>query len=160
MSPAIALMKDIEHPAIPDNSEIVRAVSVTFRHAGISLHQGTYPEICIRFADNASVREMNRNWRHQDAVTDVLSFPMQDQAPFRADEPLGDIILALPFVLEEAERLNLAPGHHILHLIIHGTLHLLGFDHIDDEDAHTMQGLEVAIMQQLGLHHPYDPSRF
>lgn len=156
MNDSLVLLRDIEHQAIPQDNEILEAVLAVLEHANIDVQQPDFPEICIRFADDQSVQELNRSWRNKDSVTDVLSFPMQDEPPFQQDEPLGDIILALPFVLEEAKRLELNPTHHMLHLIIHGTLHLLGFDHIADDDAATMQRLEVAIMRQLGLHHPYD----
>ncbi len=112
------------------------------------------PELCIRFATDAAIRALNEQWRHKDAVTDVLSFPMQE-APFDLSEPLGDIALAVPFIRQEADRLGLSTDAHFLHLIIHATLHLLGFDHMDDAEAARMQALEAKAMQRLGLHHPY-----
>ncbi|HID37264.1 MAG TPA: rRNA maturation RNase YbeY [Ghiorsea sp.] len=112
------------------------------------------PSLCTRFANNEAVQQLNSEWRNQDKVTDVLSFPMQDDE-LDATESLGDIILAMPFVAQEATRLDLLTSHHILHLIVHGTLHLLGYDHIDDADAQEMQGLENQIMQRLELHKPY-----
>jgi len=111
-------------------------------------------ELCIRFASDAELQRLNQQWRSKDSVTDVLSFPMQE-APFNACEPLGDIALAVPFIKHEAERLNLPADDHCLHLIIHATLHLLGFDHINDDDAKCMQDLEKQAMQRMQLHHPY-----
>jgi len=117
-----------------------------------------YPDVdaalCIRFAPDVEIRALNKQWRNKDAVTDVLSFPMQE-APFNLTESLGDIALAIPFVRQEADRLHLPVDAHILHLIIHATLHLLGFDHLADDEAARMQGVENAAMQQLGLHKPY-----
>lgn len=110
--------------------------------------------LCIRFANNKAVQQLNSEWRNQDKVTDVLSFPMQEDE-LDATESLGDIILAMPFVAQEAIRLDLPTSHHTLHLIVHGTLHLLGYDHIDDADALEMQSLENQIMQRLKLHKPY-----
>jgi len=111
-------------------------------------------ELCVRFASDASIQGLNRQWREQDKVTDVLSFPMQE-APFDFSQSLGDIALAVPFVLHEADRLGVAVNDHCLHLIIHATLHLLGFDHIDDAEALGMQAIETQAMQAMGLHKPY-----
>jgi probable rRNA maturation factor len=83
---------------------------------------------------------------------------MQEEDELDADDFLGDIILAVPFVGQEAERLNLAVPDHMLHLIVHGTLHLLGYDHIDDKEAEVMQQLENTIMNKLNLHQPYPTS--
>lgn len=114
------------------------------------------PILCIRFAGDAEVRELNSQWRGLDRVTDVLSFPMQDDGDaIDPNQSLGDIALALPFVQQEAGRLGLSPAEHIMHLVVHATLHLLGYDHIDDEEAAQMQQLERQAMQQLGLHDPY-----
>ena len=80
---------------------------------------------------------------------------MQEGDMYAADESLGDIVLAMPFVRHEAQRLQREPHAHILHLIIHGMLHLLGHDHIHDDEARTMQSLESRIMKELHLHQPY-----
>ena len=113
------------------------------------------PHVCIRFAHDNVVQGLNAQWRNKDSITDVLSFPMQDDENYSADEPLGDIILAMPFVLHEALRLQREPRAHIIHLIIHGMLHLLGYDHIHDDDARIMQSLESQVMKELHLHQPY-----
>jgi len=110
---------------------------------------------CVRFAPDEIIREFNKNWRGIDKVTDVLSFPMQDPDSINMGESLGDIALAMPFVQVEADRLDLPLAAHIAHLLIHATLHLLGHDHIDDEEAEDMQLLERQAMHQLGLHDPY-----
>jgi len=116
--------------------------------------QITKPSVCIRFAQNDDVQALNAQWRQQDKVTDVLSFPMQDDE-LDAAESLGDIILAIPFVAAEAKRLDVSFDAHLYHLIVHGTLHLLGFDHIEDDEAEKMQRLENKIMASLSLHTPY-----
>jgi len=113
------------------------------------------PSLCIRFSDNGAVQQLNAEWRDKDKVTDVLSFPMQDRDDLDADESLGDMILAVPFVQAEAKRLDLSEEAHTTHLIVHGTLHLLGYDHIENQEAEVMQRLENKIMSQLGLHQPY-----
>jgi len=115
----------------------------------------TQPTVCIRFSSDEVVKQLNAQWRDKDKVTDVLSFPMQEEDSFDADESLGDIILAVPFVQAEAKRLNLAVEAHSMHLIVHATLHLLGYDHIADDEAQVMQQLENRVMLELGLHMPY-----
>lgn len=130
---------------------IEEAVRTACATAGMTIDD---PELCIRFASDQTVRELNRQWRDKDRVTDVLSFPMQD-APIDPAEPLGDIALAMPFVARQAAELKLDIHAHTLHLIIHATLHLLGYDHIRADEAIAMQRLEVIAMQRLGLHHPY-----
>ncbi|MDX8396315.1 MAG: rRNA maturation RNase YbeY [Mariprofundaceae bacterium] len=112
-------------------------------------------ELCIRFASDDVVKSLNAQWRDKDKVTDVLSFPMQEGPEFDMHEPLGDIILAADFVAKEAQHLVLSTHAHILHLIIHGMLHLFGFDHVCDADADLMQQYESQIMQKLDLHNPY-----
>ncbi|MDQ7004028.1 MAG: rRNA maturation RNase YbeY [Ghiorsea sp.] len=113
------------------------------------------PSVCIRFSSNEAVQQLNAQWRNQDKVTDVLSFPMQEAEALDSDESLGDMILAMPFVRDEAQRLAVAEDAHIYHLIAHSTLHLLGYDHILDADTENMQRLENNILMKLGLHKPY-----
>jgi len=141
----------IDDLSIPQPADIHAAVLAACRTAG--LHGE--PELCIRFASDAEVHELNRQWRHKDKVTDVLSFPMQEGPGYDIEQPLGDIVLAIPFVWQEADRLELPSGAHALHLIVHAVLHLLGHEHDNDDDAEAMQSLERQIMHELGLHDPY-----
>jgi len=113
------------------------------------------PSVCIRFASDEVVQQLNAEWRNQDKVTDVLSFPMQEAEALDSQESLGDMVLAVPFVLDEAMRLDVSQDAHIYHLIAHSTLHLLGYDHMNNEEAEQMQRLENTIMLKLGLHKPY-----
>lgn len=136
---------------MPDAAQVADAVRAGYAEAGAS---GAQPDLCVRFADDAAVRELNRDWRARDSVTDVLSFPMQE-GDIDAAEYLGDIVLAVPYVGREAARLALPPADHALHLIVHGVLHLLGYDHADDAEAERMQTLERQALERLGLHDPY-----
>ncbi len=140
---------------MPDGEAIARAARAALEAADFmaSPEEGG-PELCVRLASDAAVRELNARWRGKDRVTDVLSFPMQD-APVNAAEPLGDIVLAVDFVRAEAERLGLAPRAHALHLIVHGVLHLLGFDHMEPEEEARMRAVENEAMAALGLHRPW-----
>jgi len=133
------------------SSRIEEAVLAACASAGVHV---TQIELCIRFAGDQAVQDLNKTWRNKDKLTDVLSFPMQNE-PFDFSESLGDIALASSFVALEADRLQLPIDDHCLHLIIHATLHLLGFDHLEDADAEHMQGLETEAMHALSLHKPY-----
>lgn len=144
--------EDVDGHVVPAFEDIEQAVQAACAAAGAG---GQQPELCIRFAENEEVRLLNKQWRDKDSVTDVLSFPMQDGSERNFSLPLGDIALAMPFVAAEAERLEVPVRAHILHLIIHATLHLLGFDHMQDREAEIMQAMEQQAMQQLGLHNPY-----
>ena len=135
----------------PGNDVVDVAVAAALDAAGLPGRAS----LCVRFSDDATVRQLNRDWRGKDRVTDVLSFPMQDGPDYRVSEPLGDIVLDWPFVRHEAERLGVTGQAHALHLIVHGVLHLIGYDHLNDVEAERMQNLERRAMRQLGLHDPY-----
>lgn len=137
--------------ALPDDASICRAVEAACSEAGIA----QTPHLCIRFADDAKVEALNSQWRGRESITDILSFPMQDGPGLDLDESLGDIILATAFTLREAKRLSLPSTAHMLHLIVHGTLHLLGHDHMEESEAEIMQKMESRAMKKLGLHNPY-----
>ncbi|MDQ6979208.1 MAG: rRNA maturation RNase YbeY [Mariprofundaceae bacterium] len=141
----------------PRSTEWVQAIEHTVKQAlqTIAMPQMMATPLCLSIASNATVQQLNNEWRHKDAVTDVLSFPMQDAPDFDPHIPLGDIVVALPFVADEAQRLGLPLLDHLLHLLVHGVLHLLGYDHIDDDDAQEMQALERRCMAALSLHDPY-----
>jgi probable rRNA maturation factor len=118
--------------------------------------------ISISLSSNEEVQTLNAQWRGNDKPTNVLSFPMLDADELGAltkREPreilLGDIILAHGVCITEAEEKSITLAQHATHLIIHGTLHLLGYDHIDDTDAEHMEGLEVKALASLGLGNPY-----
>ena len=124
----------------------------------------TVVEIAIRLTNDAEVRTLNRVYRQKDQPTNVLSFPMVEPdligtlAHTSDDEVLlGDIVVARETcVLEAAER-GVSVESHATHLIVHGTLHLLGYDHVRDDQAEAMESLERQIMAKLGLHDPYEP---
>jgi probable rRNA maturation factor len=111
-------------------------------------------EIGIVLADDARMRSLNKSFRATDKATNVLAFP----APKHhgdAPRPLGDIVLAYETLAREAEAEGKTAEHHLAHLAVHGTLHLLGFDHIEDKDADAMEARERAILAKLGVPDPY-----
>jgi probable rRNA maturation factor len=111
-------------------------------------------EVAIVLADDALVQELNREYRSQDKPTNVLSFPTdRDEPVLPGDVPtLGDIIIAFETTKGEAPD-NLS--NHLSHLVVHGCLHLLGFDHENDKEAAEMEGLETQILAGLGIVDPY-----
>ena len=105
-------------------------------------------EVCVVFADDAFQRDLNRRFRGRDAPTNVLSF--------QSDPPLlGDIVLAHETVFGEARAQGKLVADHISHLLVHGMLHLMGYDHQSEEDRLRMESLEIAILQELGVSDPY-----
>jgi probable rRNA maturation factor len=114
-------------------------------------------EITILLTDDGEMRELNRTWRGKDFPTNVLSFPAAEPigAATARPTPLGDIVLAAETVLAEAAEQGITPAAHAAHLVVHGMLHLLGFDHERDEDAEAMEALETNVLDGLGIADPY-----
>jgi len=111
-------------------------------------------ELSIVLTDDAEQRTLNREWRGIDKSTNVLSFPQIE--PFGpVIGLLGDIILARETLAREANEQGIAFEDHFTHLVVHGFLHLLGYDHIEDDDARVMEGLETQILASLGVADPY-----
>lgn len=117
------------------------------------------PELSLVFTDDASIREINAEWRNIDKPTNVLSFPAFPVEPGKMPGPmLGDIILAQETIARESADLGKSFDEHLTHLLVHGFLHLFGYDHIDADDAERMEGLETRILGDLGLSDPYGDS--
>lgn len=112
-------------------------------------------ELTIRLVDEAEGRALNNTWRHKDYATNVLSFPA-DVPDEMLDIPLlGDLVICVPVVTREAAEQGKSPDAHWAHLVIHGCLHLLGYDHIDDDEAEEMEALERELLAELGYPDPY-----
>ncbi|HEY9040779.1 MAG TPA: rRNA maturation RNase YbeY [Rheinheimera sp.] len=111
-------------------------------------------EVTIRIVGNAESQQLNFDYRGKDKPTNVLSFPFQ--CPPGIELPLlGDLVICAPVVAQEALQQNKTLSAHWAHMVVHGCLHLLGFDHINDDDAEQMETEEVTILQQLGFTNPY-----
>ena len=112
-------------------------------------------EISILLTGDAAQKALNRQWRNQDKPTNVLSFP--DRAPFApVCGFIGDIALARETLEREAAQQQKSFGDHFTHLLVHGFLHCLGYDHENDADALVMETLETKILGHLGIDDPYD----
>lgn len=110
-------------------------------------------------SDDASIKDLNKTYRGKDKATNVLSFPSTESLlPGEENEPvhIGDVILAYDYVSEEAKKEKKVLQTHLSHLVVHGVLHLLGYDHETSEDAEAMETLEIKLMKQLGLENPYE----
>lgn len=119
-------------------------------------------EISVTLTGDEQVRALNAHWRGKDKPTNVLSFPMADETDFRkanvanAELLLGDIILARGVCEAEAADKGVSVQQHATHLFVHGTLHLLGYDHHNDREAADMEAREVRALARLGLPNPYE----
>ena len=118
--------------------------------------------VSLLFTSDAEVHALNREWRERDKPTNVLSFPMLERAELldlAPDGPpvmLGDIALAVETCAREAVEKGIPLDHHTAHLIIHGLLHLAGYDHVhSDEEAEAMEAMEIAALAKMGIPDPY-----
>ncbi|SQI41645.1 Probable rRNA maturation factor YbeY [Leminorella richardii] len=111
-------------------------------------------EVTVRLVDIEESHTLNHTYRGMDKPTNVLSFPFE--APPGLEMPLlGDLVICRQVVEKEAEEQNKILAAHWAHMVVHGSLHLLGYDHINDDDAQEMESLETEIMQELGYSDPY-----
>lgn len=109
-------------------------------------------EVSVVLANDSLVHTLNRTYRQKDKPTNVLSFPTEETAN---NVPIGDVVLAFETLENEAATQFKNFRDHFLHLVVHGTLHLLGYDHETDEDAHHMEDMEIWILRRLGVVNPY-----
>ena len=132
-------------------SEVEKAVDAAVRFAAIlELADPVVPmSVSVKLSDDAEVHALNREWREKDKPTNVLSFPYED-------EPLmGDIVFCPTVIYAEAKAQSKTIPAHMAHLVVHGMLHLMGYDHLNDRDAKEMESLETEIMADLGFADPY-----
>ena len=130
-----------------------RAVAAALAGAGAK----TGGEVALLFTDDAAIADINLEWRGKNKPTNVLSFPAPDMpVPDGEFRPLGDIVLAHGVITREAAEQGKTLHDHTAHLIVHGVLHLLGFDHENGEEAEAMERLEADILKCLGISDPYE----
>lgn len=141
---------------LPDVEALGRWVAATLaEHARVSGQAGgASPELTVRLVDDSESQALNRDYRGKDRPTNVLSFPFE--APPGIDLPLlGDLVISHPVMRREAQEQHKPLVDHYAHLVIHGTLHLLGYDHIDEAEAEIMEALERSVLEGLGIPDPY-----
>ena len=130
-----------------------RALEAAVEMAGLTLLDGA--ELGILLSDDEHVKSVNQEWRGIDKPTNVLSFPAVEPTKLARAPFLGDIIIAYETVEREAKAEGKAFADHYAHLVVHGFLHLLGFDHVNEADAERMEALEIAILSSLDIPDPY-----
>jgi len=119
-------------------------------------------ELSVRLTDDSEVKALNSQWRGKDKPTNVLSFPqvepdqLEDVSESGPELMLGDLVLARGVCEREAEEKGISLEDHAAHLVVHGTLHLLGYDHQNDETANAMESREVRALARLGIRDPYE----
>lgn len=138
-----------------------KSVTVTLEHLGVSGDMG----VAVLACDDARIAGLNTEFRGKPAATNVLSWPSEDRAPASpgampappepGTEDLGDIAISYDTVLREAGDQRKTTEAHAVHLLVHATLHLLGYDHINDKDAEIMEKTEVNILASMGFANPY-----
>lgn len=111
-------------------------------------------EVTIRIVDSEESQQLNRDYRGKDKPTNVLSFPFEAPPGMELDL-LGDLVICRQVVEQEATEQDKTLQAHWAHMVVHGSLHLLGYDHIEDEEAEEMESLETEIMQNMGFEDPY-----
>lgn len=112
-------------------------------------------EIVIRLVDDTESAELNQQYRHKQGPTNILSFPFEAPDGVEMDL-LGDLVICAPLIDREAKEQNKLPEHHWAHITIHGVLHLLGYDHIEEAEAEEMESLEIKLLNMLNIANPYE----
>ncbi|OAZ90003.1 rRNA maturation RNase YbeY [Halomonas sp. G11] len=140
----------IDDQHLPTQAQLTRWVGdVLARHP-----DDPRQELTVRFVDPDESRSLNYDYRGKDKPTNVLSFPFENP-PGITLPLLGDLVICHAVVVKEAEEQRKALEHHYAHMVIHGTLHLLGYDHIEEEDAEVMEQCERELLAALGITDPY-----
>ena len=161
----VAIESDEEWDSSRSWEQLVRraAEAAIAESAFPQLAAGSRPvELSVRLASDEEVRALNAAWRDRDDATNVLSFPLAETADFEATNVagpellLGDIVLARGVCETEAADKGISVEEHATHLVVHGTLHLLGYDHEDDAEAADMEAREVRALSRLGIANPYE----
>jgi probable rRNA maturation factor len=131
---------------VPHARSFARWANAAFA-GGAARRASETTELTIRVVGRAESRQLNRTWRGKDKPTNVLSFS--------SDHELGDLAICAPVVAREAREQGKEPAAHWAHMVVHGVLHLLGYDHENDRDAARMEAREAKILAQLGMPNPY-----
>jgi probable rRNA maturation factor len=140
-----------ELPGLPAEQALAGWIVAALEYAG---WQGGAAQLTVRIVDQEEGRALNRTWRHKDQPTNVLSFPFEPM-PGVELPLLGDLVICAPVVRREALDQGKAELAHWAHLVVHGVLHLLGYDHQAETEADEMEALETAILSGLGYPDPY-----
>jgi len=130
------------------------ALAMAYKRSSDKANDHRQDELSIRLVDIEESQSLNHQFRHKDKPTNVLSFPFE-LPPGVELNLLGDLVICADIVKNEAKNQQKQDFHHWAHMVIHGCLHLLGFDHINDSDATQMESLEIEILATLDIDNPY-----
>lgn len=144
---AVEVQYAVEMQGLPTQADF-------FKWAAAAVKADTACEVLIRVVDEAESQSLNARYRGKDAPTNVLSFPFEAPPGVELDH-LGDLVICAPVVVREAQAQNKPVRHHWAHMVVHGVLHLRGYDHIDPQQGAEMEALEKLILQGLGIPDPY-----
>lgn len=154
----ISLAVEVVHSAGEwgDIAEAIGAVEAAAAALAADV-EATHVYACVALSCDAEVERLNATYRGKPAPTNVLSFGFASNAPPEPGEPrfLGDVVLAAETIAREAVALGIPLRHHLQHLVVHGLLHLQGFDHTTDDQARQMEALEIKVLARLGIANPY-----
>ena len=135
-------------PGVPGDEQLAR-----WARTALAGRRG-HTELVVRIVDETEITTLNRDYRGKDRPTNVLSFPFDPPPPVHSDL-IGDLVICAPVVRREAEEQHKSIQAHWAHLVVHGVLHLLGYDHDTDAKGQVMEGIETEIMKGLGFPDPY-----
>lgn len=138
-------------PDWPDLSALVRPAALSVLK---EVDDPFYGSLSVVLSDDDHVHTLNRTYRHKDKPTNVLSFPMPEETGL-----MGDVILARQTIEKEAEEQGKSFADHVIHLLIHGVLHLQGYDHQNDADAQDMERREICALKRLSIDNPYTSNK-
>ena len=145
----LEVQRIIDSPLLPDDAELQLWVEKAL------IDYTRDAEVLIRIVDTQEITDLNEKYRHKQGPTNILSFPLEKPADVEGLHLLGDLVVCAEVLQLEARNQGKALSDHWAHIIIHGVLHLIGFDHINDTEAHEMEAKEVYLLQQLKIDNPY-----
>ncbi len=155
MQPIIDIQNTISSDSVPSKEKLEVWVKETLLCSDINYNQ---PEMTLRIVSPEESQRLNNDYRQKDSPTNVLSFPFEkpEMLPLEAiGELLGDLVICEQILIAEAKIQNKPIESHWAHMIVHGVLHLLGYDHQIVNDAHQMESLEIKVLENQGFSNPY-----
>lgn len=145
---------DIQQAELVSDWQLTPAIQEMLDNLLTRLRPGEVFECAVCFVDSTASAELNQQYRQKSGATNILSFPY-DELPGVETNLLGDLVICAEVVMTEADAQKKTVAQHLNHLLVHGILHLLGYDHLTEEQANIMEALEIEALQQAGYPDPY-----